>query len=319
MLLHRAGVVALLVAAGFAAQARAQDPVLLKYKFNKGETLIYRTKQRMDQKQTLTVMGNTIDFDNFTDQEAYSLQTVDGVDSEGNGTINVKFDRRKLSAKIGTEGQFEFDSRTSARDTSTVLAAELTPLMERLTGSEYQLVMTPRGAVSQVKGFAELVGDLVKDKQFAGQFASGDNKTAAFQEQDAYVLLSDKPVKPGDKWEVPYDVEIPMTGTVRGKNVYTYEGPDKVGDRPTARIGVNSEMSFDLKIESAATKVTGTLTGNNVTQTVQFDPAAGRVLSAKQKMSISGQLTVDASGLLIPVSNQQDHVNTWDLVPKLPD
>lgn len=319
MLLRRFGIAVVIVACGLASQARAQEPLLLKYKPTKGERLIYKSKQHMDQKQTLTIMGMPIKLENLLDHEVIVSRTVADIDAAGNATLNVKGERRKVTADFGGLAKFEFDSKSTERDTSTQLGSELTPLLERLTGSEYQLIVTPRGSVAEVKGFAELVGDLVKDKQFASQFASGDNKSAAFQEQDAFVILSDKPVKPGDKWEVPYDVEIPMVGTIKGKNVYTYEGPDKVGDRPTARIGVSSETSIELKIDSPTSKVTGTMTTTSSTQTVQFDPAAGRVVSAKQKISMGGQLTVEAGGMIIPIDSQQDHTTSWELLEKLPD
>lgn len=319
MLPGRCGIAVVIVACAMASRAQAQEPVLLKYKPTKGDKLYYKAKQHMDQKQTLTIMGMAIKLENMVDQEAISSQTIDSIAADGNATIIVKGERRKAMAEFGGAGKFEFDSKSTERDTSSQLGSELTPLLERLTGSEYQLIITPRGAVTEVKGFAELVGDLVKDKQFASIFASADNKSAAYQEQDAFVILSEKPVKPGDSWEVPYDVELPMVGTIKGKNVYTYEGPDKVGDRPTARIGVVSELSIELKIDSPSSKVTGTLTSSGSTQSVQFDPVAGRVVSAKQKFSMAGQLTVEAGGMIIPIENQQDHTGSWELLDKLPE
>jgi hypothetical protein len=164
-----------------------------------------------------------------------------------------------------------------------------------------------------------LVADLVKDNPLAAQFGAGDNKTAAATEQDSFAIFSEKAVKPGDSWEVPFDLEMVKVGKMRGKTTYTYEAPDQVENRKTVRIGVTSEVSFELLIDNPDAKVTGTLSSNNYTATIQFDPTAGRVLSIKRSFTMSGQLTVEAGGMTIPVDNQQEHTATTELLDKLPE
>ncbi len=51
------------------APVRADEPVLLKYKVAKGETLHYKNTQTMKQAQSLTVNGMTIKQDNSLKQE----------------------------------------------------------------------------------------------------------------------------------------------------------------------------------------------------------------------------------------------------------
>jgi hypothetical protein len=287
MMLRPAGVALIVLVAGWITQAQAEEPILLKYKAAKGDTLYYKTTQEMKQAQSLMGMN----FDNTLKQEVVVSRVVDSIDETGNVTFKVKADRRKMTAAFGALGKFEFDSKSTDRD-----------------------------LITEVKGYAELTADLLKDNPFGASFGgAADNKTAVHTEQTALVILSEKPVKPGDKWEVPFDIELTKVGKLKGKITYTYEGPDKVGDRKTARIGATTEISMELDIDQGATKVKGTLATTSASGTVQFDPEAGRVVSIKQTSSMTGKLTVEAGGMMIPVENSQDQTESFELLDKLPE
>src|SRR5262249_1065682 len=157
-------------------------------------------------------------------------------------------ERRKMNAEFGALGKFEFDSKSTERDTGSAIGGALTPLLERLTGSEYQVIVDPLGKVGEVKGYAELIADILKDNPLAGQFGGGDNASAVMSEQDAFVIFSDKPVSVGDQWEVPIEMELAKLGKLKLKTTYTYEGPDTVGDRKTVRIALSGEMTIELNM-----------------------------------------------------------------------
>jgi hypothetical protein len=302
------------------ASARADEPVLLKYKVAKGDTRHYRTTQTMKQAQSLTVNGMTIKQDNSMKQEAIVTRVADEVGSDGKVTFLLKAERRKMTAEFGALGKFEFDSKSTDRDTGSAIGAALTPLLERLTGSEYHVIVNSQGKVAEVKGYAELIADILKDNPLAGQFGGGgDNAAAVLSEQDSFAFLSDKPVSAGDQWEVPVEMELPKLGKVKAKLTYTFEGPDMVGNRKTVRIGVTGEMTMELNLDQGNTKVTGILTASNSSGTVQFDPAAGCVVSMKRNATLGGMLTVEAGGMTIPVDNQQEQSSTFELLEKLPE
>jgi hypothetical protein len=301
------------------APVRADEPVLLKYEVAKGETLYYKNTQTMKQAQSLTVNGMTIKQDNSLKQEAILTRVADEVGSDGKVTFRIKAERRKMTAEFGALGKFEFDSKSTERDTGSTLGGSLTPLLERLTGSEYQVIVNPQGKVAEVKGYAELIADLLKDNPLAGQFGGGDNAAAVISEQDAFVILSDKAVSVGDQWEIPFELELAKLGKLKGKTTCRYEGPDTVGNRKTVRIAITSELTMELNIDQGGAKVSGTLTATNSSGTVQFDPLAGRVVSIKRSLSLGGMLSVDAGGVTIPVDNQQEQTNTFELLEKLPE
>jgi hypothetical protein len=312
MSLRRLGLAAIIGLLGLIGPALADEPVLLRYKLAKGDKLIYKTGQESKQSQTVLNMK----IETATTHEAIILREVDSVDSEGTATLKTKAERRKLKV-----GDYLFDSKSTDRDTTSAVGAAVTPVMERLTGSEYEVLVNSRGAVIDVKGYIELIGDLVKDNAVAQQIlgAGGGKAGAQIAEQDSFVVLSDKPVSPGDQWEVPFDIDMAGVGRVKGKIVYVYEANDKVGDRKTVRIGVAPDVSIELKIDAGGAKVSGTLSSSSATGSVQFDPETGRVLKSKRSISMSGQLTVEAGGMTIPVETQTDESNTAELIEKLPD
>ena len=97
--------------------------------------------------------------------------------------------------------------------------------------------------------------------------------------------LRKKPVKPGDSWDEPYKIKLPKLGEFEGKRKYTFVGPDKVGDTPTLKITVDTDLSGDLDIDMGATTVTGTFETDSASGTVQFDPATGRILTMDSKQT----------------------------------
>ena len=316
MSLHRLGLALLVTLGTLVAPAVAAEPVLLRYKFAKGDRLIYRTAH--EEKQVQTVMGQNLE--STTRQEVVTLLVVDEIDGDGNAVVKTKAVHRKRKSD-GQQGKFEFDSKSAERDTGTEIGAATTPFLERLTGSEYQIKVTPRGNVAEVNGFAELIDDLVKanpgNALLAGVLADNDGQKHTEQEQ--FVVFSDKPVAPGDSWEQPIDADLKGIGKMKGKVTYTYEGDDKVGDRKTARIGVKLDLTLDLAVEVTGAKITGTTSTTRSEGTVQFDPLAGRILSRKNVTTMKGPLTVEAGGMTIALDSSEDHTTTIQLLDKLPD
>ena len=98
---------------------------------------------------------------------APGLPHVEEIDSDGNAVLLTKAVRRKT--KIEGGWKYEFDSKSSERDTGTEIGTAVTPYFERLTGSEYRIKLTPRGNVVEVKGFAELIADQLARRSRIGR------------------------------------------------------------------------------------------------------------------------------------------------------
>jgi hypothetical protein len=316
MTVRRLGLAVAVTLASLIAPAIAAEPVLLRYKFAKGDQLVYRTKHEERQLQTIADEKH----ESTVNDEIVTLQVVDEIDGNGNAIIKTRAVHRKRKMD-GQGGKFEFDSKSAERDTGSELGSRVTPALERLTGSEYQITVTPRGELAEVKGFTEIVADLVKDNPAATLEAGilADNDSQKHSEQERFVVFSEKPVSPGDNWEHPIEAEFKGIGTLKGKVTYTYESDDKVGDRKTARIGVKTDLTIEFNLATGGIKLTGTMTTTSSSGTVQFDPATGRIVSAKEVSGMTGQLNVEVGGMTLPLANTEEHTTTLQLLDKLPD
>jgi Family of unknown function (DUF6263) len=305
MRLGTLGIALMLLAGATATSVPAQEAVLLKHSFKKGDSLIVGATT--DTKQTQTVNGQKLE--TSMNQRVVMGHTVEDVDADGKATLKAKAHRRKFVSDIAMLGKYVFDSTSTERDTGSVMGAALTPLLERLTGSEYQVVANPRGEVTEVKGYTELIADILKDNplaaQFAGQLGAGGDGPK-LGEQQFFVVFHEKPVKPGDTWEVPLNMNLAQFGKAAGKTTYKFEAYDKIGDRKTVRLSSTSEMSLELNIDQGGMKVTGTISTTGATGTIHVDPETGRTVRQEDKLTMSGQLTVEAGGMTIPVGFEQE-------------
>lgn len=296
------------------AAASADDGTILKYKLAKGDKLIYRTK--MEMKQSQKIMGTAME--NELTSETISSYTVETVDEMGNAKLNVKGERLKAMAKFGALGEFAFDSQSSERDKSSAIGLAMTPLMERLSGIMYEATVPPDGGVSEVKGYANQLRDLVEGNPLTAQFAGGGTDDSAKQALDGvFPKIAKTVANTGDTWETPIDLAMGKLGTLKGKTTYVFVGPDKVGDRATAKLAVTTDLSIDINLDMDGTKVTGKISTNNSNGFVQFDTVAGRVISGEGSASMGGTLNVNVNGMDIPVQNDQTVKTTVEYLDRL--
>jgi hypothetical protein len=179
---------------------------------------------------------------------------------------------------------------------------------------------SPRGEIVAVKGLQELLAQALKDNPLAAQFAAGNtDEGLKLAMAELFVVFSENAVKPGETWDVEYEVPLPKIGTVKGKKTYKYVGPDKVGERATVKLEVTQSLSVDIDITMGEAKVTGNVSTSQSSGTVQFDPEAGQIVAKKTSHSFSGNLTVVAGGKTIPVQSEQTQEVTVELLDKLPE
>jgi len=295
---------------------RAEDAIKLRYGGKKGDRFHYHTVVEFEQTQSI----NGQEFKTKNWQEDYSTYTLKKIAEDGNLHIESKNERLKIEGDFGPAGRYAFDSRSDERDTTSQLGGSLTPLYERLSGATLLFEITPRGNVKKVTGYEELVADVLKDNPIAAQFSGGgSNKAAKTGFQDQFVIFKAEAVKPGDAWEEPYELELPKLGTFKGKRVYTFIGPDKVGKTATLEISVNIDLTGEVSIDQGEAKVTGTFKTDGSSGTAQFDPVTGRVVLLEAEQSLSGNLSVEAGGNTIPLSFDQTVTTKRKLLDKLPE
>jgi len=304
--------VALLVLAGGALAQ--QDGVQLRYKMKKGEKYAYHKESVLTQVQTIKDMKVETEIKQRID-DTVMLQDVDA-----KGDLHVQTEATGLTAsmsiKLGGKalGELTFDSKDKKKNKNTVPGADPIPLYERLSGAKLTVVLTPLGKINELKGFNELIGDLVKDNPDLAKFG-GSEETAKVNLAEFFPTMQDKAVNAGDKWEVPFEVQLPQIGKAKGKRIFWYQGDGQVGQRKTAKINITTELSIDLKLEMGGAVITGTLSVSGSKGTLEFDPQAGLVAALENEITLSGNLNVAAGGMDIPVAMEQTQHFSMHLVP----
>lgn len=296
--------------------AGADEPVLLRYKLDKGATLINQSKA--NNKTTQTIMGTNVD--TTISQTTIDVRVIDEVTSEGVAKMKTKTERMQGTLKIAMLGDYEFDSKKTDRDKSSTLGQALTPLYERLVGSELQMEVTPRGVVQSYTGYAQLVGDLIKANPVTAQFAGGGSDNAAkLSAQGMWLVVPEKPVKVGEKWENPFELDLDQLGIIKGKETVTLLSIETRDGHSIAKLSTSSDVSFDLKVDMGTAKVTGKVTTANSSGSVEFDITAGKLLKQTAELTLSGPLSVEVNNMTIPVQFSQTVSSEQTALDKLPE
>jgi uncharacterized protein DUF6263 len=240
---------------------------------------------------------------------------VKEVDDKGNLHIQAENKALAVTIKSGPigKGELTYDSKDKTKNKNTLPGQDLLPLFERLSGAKLTVVISPLGKINDFKGYKELIADLVKDNPALEKFGGASEEAAKINLGEFLPSLPEKAVSAGDKWEVPFEVKLPQIGVIKGKKIYWYQGEGTVGNRKTAKISVTSELSADLNIQQDGAKVTGKMSITGSKGTIEFDPQAGYVISLSSEITLSGDLTLSAGGMDIPVALEQVQTVTMKL------
>jgi len=176
-------------------------------------------------------------------QEMEMTWDVQGVDeASGEAVIRQKFDR--LKTKMTTPGSaFEYDS--TSEQPPGALGANVAPMYKAMTESEFEITMTARGEVKDVK-IPEQVLTVLKNQP--GAAAMGDVATPdGFKKiisQGALILPKDPP-KPGESWNSQVEVNNPKIGKQLVETKYFYEGTTDIQGQKYALIRPRVTMTFE--------------------------------------------------------------------------
>ena len=293
---------------GLTANAQTYD---LKYKFSPDQELQYQSQTEVAQEQN--VAGMAIETKIKT-SETTARRFIEVTDD---GLIQFEIENKKVSVEmsIAQLGEYKFSSDSNSNDTGSALGGALTPVYETMSGAILKLKMSPRGKIDSVDGLEELLKPVLKDNPLGQQFTAGASKAGAkMTYSEFFVEFPDKPLAAGDTWEVPYDIALPKLGEAKGKRKYTLVGPAEVDGRKALKIQVENELSIDINLDTNGITVSGTLAADDSTGEIHFDPALGQIVSLKNEVKISGNLTLNANGMEIPLTQSQTQTVTSKLV-----
>jgi hypothetical protein len=191
---------------------------------------------------------------------------------EGDAVINQRFDRMKMKITLPPPvGVVEYDSKSEAAPTGT--AALFAPMYQALTKAQFELTMTPRGEIKDVKVPDEVIAAL---KNSPGGMALGDLATPeGFKRmisQSALVLPENAP-QAGDDWTTKVELKHPLGGKQIVETTYTYEGTKDVEGVTYAVFRPNLKMGFEGNEQAK-------VTAQESSGEILFNIAAGRLHSS---------------------------------------
>jgi hypothetical protein len=263
-----------------ASQTLAQEE--LRWKFNEGEKLNYTMIQDM----TIGTMGGPLGAQNVVmHQEMDMTWDVEGVNDDGDAVIKQKFDRIKMKMTLPPPlGGFEYDTKSGAAPAGP--AAMLAPMYKKMTEGEFELTMTSRGEIKDVKIPDEVLKSLQNSPGAAalGEMATpeGFKKMIA---QGALVLPEKAPMQ-GEDWSTKVEVNNPMAGKQVIETKYKYVGNKDVEGVNYAVFEPTLTMTFE-GTPQVQMKVSEQESGGEILFNIQ----EGRLHSSK----LDQKVTIDVS------------------------
>ena len=263
----------------------AADDSLLRWKFAEGQKLRLQITQSLSSETTVSNKPVKMNVDLMLEMG----WLVDALDADGNANITQTFRRVTTKLVVPMGGTIEFDSAAAKKPVGE--AKEIAALVMPLIGNKLTTTITPRGEVRDIQ--------LTEETEKALATAVGGKSQPLFSKEQlgqllrqSAVLLPEKPVGVGDKWEQPTELDSPL-GKLRQVTQYVYAADETLGERRVVKLAVSGQLEL--------TGAKGlTIKDQQLAGTCLFDNAAGRILesSLTQKIQTQSKLrdtTIDAT------------------------
>jgi hypothetical protein len=193
-----------LLAAALLLVLSAQDKVELRWKWQKGQELVYKSSQQTKMEFGGQPMEQQMGY-------TYSM-TVTDVAESGEATIRVKY-LAVATKGSGPQGEFDYDSEKDKEPPAEGPAA----MQAKMVGQSFTMKMTPVGRVTDVQGYDKVLEAMMKGgednpavrAQLKQMFS---NDTFKGMMQQMAPPLPEEKVGAGDGWANEFTVKMPMIG-----------------------------------------------------------------------------------------------------------
>jgi len=282
-------VLTLISAFGTADNSKADEK--LRWKFDVGEKLDYTMVQDMN----MAVTGGPVaQINTSMHQEMNMTWDVLGVDEKtGDAVIKQKFNQIKMKVNSPI-GNFEYDTNSDAAPAG--LAARIAPMYKAMTKGDFEITMTSRGDVKDVKIPEEVLAAL---KASPGAAAMGDIATEkGFKEMisKGALVLPEKAPEKGESWTTKVALNSQGGGKQTVETKYTYDGTREIDGTTYAVIRPELQMEIENPPEGTpapgqpgpAAAVTSKIGEQSSEGEVLFNIEKGRLYSTvlQQKVTI---------------------------------
>jgi hypothetical protein len=277
----------------------ASAQTALEWKFKEGDKFFIEAVT--ETKQTVTVSGMSA----ATSSSTYTTVSQFVVKKADAGSYTLDQTIEGIQVKSG-----------KADDPTVGVASRHANLLK---GAKFTFTINAAGKItSNLDGYDDFV------RRQSGGNDKAEKRVREFLPEDVlkdelsaiFAVLPSKAVNTKDTWKRTETVVLPW-GKLTGESTYTYEGKDKDGEK----IEVTQKWSYALpEATTSDVKVTkGKVEVSDATGTIVVDPAAGRLVSHKEKRHLTGQLTTtDTTKKEITADIDQTTTRTISRVEKNP-
>jgi hypothetical protein len=271
-----------------AAHGLADEPI--RWKFTVGEKLAYNVTTDMN---LAIKTGQNSPMNSSIHQVMEMTWDVQGVNDAGEAVIQLSFDH----AQMKITGPMTVDYDSAKDSTATGMAAAFAPIYKAMKNNPFEITMTSRGEIKDVKVPKEVL-DALKSSPGAAQM--GDLATPeGFQKmfmQGSFTLPEKAPEK-GEHWSTSVTISSPIGGKQTTETSYTYEGSKEVNGETIAQFRPAMTMTFEgnaqMQMKVKDQKSDGEML---------FNEKQGRMDSMTLKQDVTMEVTVATQTL-------QQHIN----------
>jgi hypothetical protein len=233
---HRAAVVVLLVLSACHAWAGSLGAqTTLRYKFKAGDDYAYVMQSTT---KSTTVAGDKT-LTEVNKQTIDMTWHVDKVDSKGTATVQVRFDRAKLSLQMGKDTvEVSSDSKDTPDKDPGKQMAVVVKALAKVTGTftitsmgEIQNVFMPEAVIKEIKAMP------------GAEQVNWNEDTLRSTLKDNTLGLPFEAIAKGKSFKSPVEGQSPY-GKISGEMEYIYEGPIQREGRTLERIVMKPRLKI---------------------------------------------------------------------------
>ena len=275
---------ALLLAMG-SSVASAQ--VLLERKFPEGTKATVHKDQKVT--QTLTLNGMNID----TKSSTFVVSTTSIGKRNGDGSLKVEEKIDSLQTEVTLPGAIlQFDSANPDKKADL---PQLEPILELFRAISRLPITVEFDAKNKITTVKLPDGEFEKLPQSASERLNPETLKKAIEQMNAF--LPDEPVKQGDTWERPIEMNLGAGQTLSFRTKFEYAGTvDQDGETLDKISGKSFDINFAINGNPALSVTKSDLKVVDTDSTYLFDRKRGAVVSLASKIQIAGPLTLVING-----------------------
>jgi Family of unknown function (DUF6263) len=285
--------------------ALAQDEAKWEWKAFAKDAKPFYQELKTDTTQIMKVMGQEV---KQNQEQTFIISwTPKPPDKDGNWVVQQKIIGVKMKIDIGGVN-IAYDSTDDKQGNNP-----MTDFFKKLLEADLTITIDPKTmTVKKIEGHEELIKKLgatntQMEPLLKSILSEEALKNMAEPTWGAFPLTAVK--KGGNPWTKDSVLKLGPIGTYKTKTSYTYEGPDKGGEK----IKVDSALTYEAPTEKAGLPFVikkATLSSKEGTGTAIFDKAKGRFDSSTMKMKIEGTLLIEVGGMETEVALTQDQTAT---------